>query len=212
MKKYLYLILCIFLLSCGGKTRSTNEAIPNVVVTNEELAFEAEKTAPWKNEPIVEFASDEEIKEFLVLIDQIRNDFGKTIRTKMYKIETFKYEKEYVGEISGEANFKLEITNDDIFDDAYDDQYKGAFDFHGFQNIAYAIHGTLKYEKNSIFGPGYSYSVDTIDGGVSYKNELGVHIISIHLVKKEDDPSIDDHSNTYTGSLNGKEIFGQLPY
>ena len=212
MKKYLYLILCLLLLSCGGKTRSANEAIPDVVLTNEELAFEAEKTAPWKNEAIVEFASDEEIKEFLVLIDQIRVNFDKTIKHKKNKIVTLNYEKDYAGEISGETNYKLEISIDDEFDDAYDDQYKGAFDFIGFQNIAYSIHGSLKYERNSTSTAEYYYSVDTIDGGVSYKNELGVHIISIHLVKKTDDPSIDDLSNTYAGTLNGKEIFGPLPY
>jgi hypothetical protein len=236
VNKYFYPIFCLLLLSCGGEKHTSNvemstESIPNeippkeviteVILTNDELANEAEKSAPWKNEPIVEFSSDEEIKDFLVLIDQIKDDFNMNINKKKNKITNFNFDKDFLGEINGLANYKLEVDYDDgqvgdeIVTDTTDSYfYSGVFTFNGFQNIRYSIHGTLKYKRSAYYDMGFHSSEDILDGGISFKNDLGVHTISIHLVEVIDEKSFDDgksHLNTYNGSINGKEISGPLP-
>jgi hypothetical protein len=201
------------LLSCGGEKG----------ISNEELANNAEKTAPWKDEPIVETNTEEDIKKALLFIDQLRDDFDKQIYSKKTKTETRNFEKILVGEISGTATYSLKSTYDDgqesdeyiSSDSTSSSVSNGSIIFDGYQNMGFSVHGKLKFKQSDWVGFGYGGYKETLDGGISYKDDLGVHVISIHLKKEvsSDDFSVENANiNAFNSVINGIEVSGTLPY
>lgn len=214
MKKYFsYFLLFFLLFSCGGEN----------VISNDELAKNAEKTAPWKNEPIVEINTDEDLKKALLFVDQLRDEFDKQIYNKKNKTETHNYEKNLTGEVNGNATYNLKSTYDDgqVSDEYYSTDTTdyivshGSFIFDGYENMAYSVHGKLKFKRSQWVGFGFGGYKETLDGGISYKDDLGVHVISIHLKKEvsSDYFSVEGANiNAFNVVINGIEMSGTLPY
>ncbi len=212
MNKYFCIIFCLILFSCGKNNDPSNEV----------LLVEAVKTAPWNEEEIIDISSDEDRKSAVIFIDTLLSDLEKPhkfFRSIIEETEEDDFNLTYTPSISGFVNWYGHTSTTTFTDkdggsgpvgDAGESTYTNStYEFKGFQDINYSVHGTLIVKMNlNIDEQNSSEKIIVVDGGVSYKNTEGVRNMYFHI-KFTYESGISNKS-TFSASVNGVEIDGDL--
>ena len=213
MNKYFYLIFCLILFSCGKNNDPSNE----------ELLVEAVKTAPWNEEEIIAISSDEDRKSAVIFIDTLLSDLEKPhkfFKSHLEETESNDFSLTYTPTIGGFVNWyghtsTTKFTVDDGTDDIRignggESTYTNStYEFKGFQDINYSVHGTLIVKMNlNIDEQNSTEKIIVVDGGVSYKDTEGVRNMYFHIKFTYESGII--NKSTFSASVNGVEIEGDL--
>ena len=214
MNKYLYLIFCLILFSCGKNSEPSNE----------ELLAEAIKTAPWQGEETTDIETDDERKSVVLLIDSLMldlekpNTFNKIFfekNSKEISSTTSDFDLTNISSLGGFIDWKGQLIHT-VYDeiDSTDsfgvvDKTNSIYKFYSFISANYSINGTLNLKKTESMGAFGRYTNSrVIDGGISYKNSEGVRNITLHIEFNHEITSV--ITKTFTAIVNGVEIEGDL--